>query len=182
MNLYLIGYRGCGKSTVAPLIGQRLGWKSVDADDLVESDAKSTIAEIFAEHGEAQFRKLETHVIERISSESGLVVSLGGGAPMFPVNRELMAGSGKAVYFSASWRVLWSRIAQDETTEDRRPDLTDLGGQAEVEQLLKSRVPVYEACADYTINVDVSSPQEIADAIVNWFQSDDKTVEDHVTV
>ncbi|MDG1874958.1 MAG: shikimate kinase [Mariniblastus sp.] len=182
MNLYLIGYRGSGKSTVGPLLARHLGWKSVDADDLVEFDAKKSIAEIFAADGEAEFRQLETQVIQRVSKASNWIVSLGGGAPMFPTNREFISCSGKVVYLSASLDVLWGRIAADETTGDRRPDLTELGGQAEVEQLLKTRIPIYEACADYTVNVDDASPEEIAEAIVQWLQTDDRTSGDDITV
>jgi shikimate kinase len=179
MNLYLIGYRGSGKSTVAPLVAKSIQsnatrWESVDADDLVEAAAGMSIAGIFAEHGEADFRRRETEIISQLAEQSNLVVSLGGGAPMFEVNRELMSGSGKTVWLFAESDLLWQRISSDDATVQQRPDLTTHGGREEVVQLLGQRNPVYEGCADYTIDVGNRSPQEITDRIVNWFETDDK--------
>ena len=147
MNLYLIGYRGSGKSTVAPHLAKRLGWNCVDADDLVEAEAGKSIAAIFADSGESEFRRMESEVIETLSKKSELIVSLGGGAPTFEVNQKRIASSGKSVYLSASLDLLWARISGDQTSVDRRPDLTDLGGRAEVEQLMSVRAPI---CLLYT--------------------------------
>jgi shikimate kinase len=174
MNLYLIGYRGSGKSTVGPLVAHRLGWSFVDSDDCVEAQANRTIAEIFAEQGESDFRQLESKSIADLSRKTQHVVSLGGGAPMFPANRDSIAASGKTVWLKADVDLLWKRIAADQTTTQRRPDLTDQGGRAEVQSLLVQRGPVYEACADYTLDIGSLSPQEIADRIVIWYQSVDK--------
>ena len=174
MNLFLIGYRGSGKTTVAPLVAKQLGWTVVDADERVESDSGISIAQIFEQFGEPEFRQRETAAIKALCGGDELVVSLGGGAPIFPDNRELISKSGKTVYLSGSLEVLWGRIAGDEKTDGQRPALTDLDGRAEVEHVLAQRAPVYEACADYTINVDELSPQEIADSIVKWFRRDDK--------
>jgi shikimate kinase len=179
MNLYLIGYRGSGKSTIAPLVAvalQRKGsrWESVDADDLVESDAGMSIARIFAEQGESDFRRRETLVLSQLAKQSNLVVSLGGGAPVFGANRELIASSGKTVWLSAESDLLWQRISADDANRKQRPNLTAHGGREEVDRLLEQRRPVYEACADYTIDIGDLSPQEIADRIVNWLETDDK--------
>lgn len=173
-NLFLIGYRGSGKTTVAPLIAEQLGWAVADSDERVVATSEITIAEIFETLGEPEFRKRETTAIKALCKGKEQVVSLGGGAPIFPANQNLISDSGKTVYLSGSLDVLWSRIASDEKSDDQRPALTDLDGRAEVEQVLTQRAPVYEACADYTINVDELSPQEIADAIVKWFRTDDK--------
>lgn len=174
MNLFLIGYRGSGKSTISPLIAKELGWATADADDLVQTKSNSTIAEIFANSGEEEFRKLETLAIKELSAKDNYVISLGGGAPMFSVNRKLIGENGKVVYLKGSWQVLWQRINGDPSTSQRRPDLTDEGGAAEVRKLLEERRPTYEACADYTIDIDTDSPEEIARRIVKWFRSDDK--------
>ena len=174
MNLYLIGYRGCGKSTVAPLVAKSLGRKFLDADDLVEAKADCSIAKLFAQYGEPRFRELETEVISELAEQSQLVVALGGGAPMFESNRELMARSGKSIWLFAETSVLWERISSDKSTLDRRPNLTDTGGRAEVEELLLVRNPVYEACADCKLDVGSLSPEEVAERVVTWWESDDK--------
>lgn len=178
MNLYLIGYRGSGKSTIGPLVADALDsrtrhWKSVDADDLVESESGMSIAMIFDEYGESEFRRRETKTIKRLAEQSGLVVSLGGGAPMFAANRDLISRTGKTVWLRAQADELWQRLAVDSAKEQQRPNLTDQGGRDEVVQLLQIRNPVYEGCADYTIDVDRLTPQEIGEQIVNWFKSDD---------
>lgn len=174
MNLFLIGYRGSGKTTVAPLIAKQLGRTTVDSDERVETESGITISEIFAQHGEPEFRQREAAAIKELCSKNDLVVSLGGGAPISPGNQQLISKSGKTVYLSGSLDVLWSRISSDQKSDDQRPALTDLDGRAEVELVLTHRAPIYEACADYTINVDELSPQEIADAIVKWFRQVDK--------
>ena len=174
MNLYLIGYRGSGKSTVAPIVAKSLGWETVVSDDLIEANSKMSIARIFAQLGESDFRQRESGVISKIGLLTHQVASLGGGAPMFKTNQEAIARSGKTVYLTADFEILWKRISNDDSTADRRPDLTDQGGRKEVEQLVAERHPVYDACADYTIDVGKLNPEEIAQRIVKWFQSVDK--------
>lgn len=171
LNVYLIGYRGCGKSTVAPLIGELLGLKFVDLDDWIEMMSEMTIAEIFSQFGEVEFRHRETDAIAVMAANFEGVVSLGGGAPIADGNRELIANSGKTVWLKADSETLWRRISADETTAQRRPDLTSVGGRAEVEQLLASRCHAYESCADYTIEVDTLTPEEIAQRIVKWWKT-----------
>lgn len=174
MNLYLVGYRGSGKSTVAPLIAQALGREVMDSDDLIEANAGVSIAEIFAVQGEAEFRRLETDVVLEISQLSGKVISLGGGAPLAESNRKLIAASGKTVWLFAEPSILWARITGDPVSDLQRPNLTDSGGLAEIEQLLTRRTPVYEACADYKLDVGSLSAEETSERIVQWLQSDDK--------
>ena len=174
MNLYIIGYRGSGKSTVAPLIACQLDWRFADSDDAVEAQANLTIAEIFAKQGEPGFRQLEMEAIAALARQTQHVVSLGGGAPLFPDNRKAIERSGKTVWLKADVPLLWQRISNDQTTSDRRPALTEHDGRSEVQTLLTQRSPVYEACADYTIEIDSLTPQEIADRIVNWFETVDK--------
>jgi len=80
MNVYLIGYRGSGKTSVAKPLGKLLGWETIDSDDEVEALTGTTISEIFESEGEIGFRAMEASVIEGIAMLRGTVVSLGGGA------------------------------------------------------------------------------------------------------
>ena len=82
MNLYLIGYRGSGKTTVAPLIAKALNWETRDSDSQIEVLTSRTITEIFSEDGETVFREWETTVIQALAVESNKVISVGGGAPI----------------------------------------------------------------------------------------------------
>ena len=79
-QIVLTGFMGSGKSTVGPLLAERLGWKFVDADDVIAAEAGCTIPEIFRREGEAAFRERERATIERLVEGGGLVLALGGGA------------------------------------------------------------------------------------------------------
>src|SRR5688500_9284949 len=97
MNLFLIGYRGSGKTTVAAELAPRLGWKWLDADDEVERRAGRTIKDIFAASGEQAFRDLEAAVIADMAKLSDRVIALGGGAVLRDDNRQAIRSSGKVV-------------------------------------------------------------------------------------
>jgi shikimate kinase len=174
MNLYLIGYRGCGKSSVAPLVAQQLGWSVVDSDAVIQENAGTTIAQIFADQGEPAFRTLEQSTIAELAKLDRHVVSLGGGAAMFEANRQVMAASGKVVYLSASAEILWARINGDAMSETQRPSLTDDDGFTEVRNVLAARTSVYEACADYRIATDERSVEEVAQEILDWWSMAEK--------
>ncbi len=169
MNLYLIGYRGSGKSTVARLVAEQLRLAWIDADDELERRAGKTIREIFAESGEQTFRDLESAIVESLASGPAQVVALGGGAVLREENRAAIAKSGKVVWLRARPETLLARIEADATTAQRRPNLTSAGGLAEIEGLLSVRTPVYAACADYVVDVDDVPPEEVAAEIAAWW-------------
>lgn len=170
MNLYLIGYRGSGKTTVAAELATLLGWQWVDADDEIERRAGKSIKEIFAAEGEPAFRDLETDVIADLAKLDGHVIALGGGAVLREENRKAVRESGKVVWLKAAPHVLHQRIAADVSTAERRPNLTAAGGLEEVQRLLAIRDPIYAACADFILEADSASPAELAGEIVRWLQ------------
>ena len=170
--ILLIGYRGSGKTSVGKLLANRLGWAWCDSDDKIELDAGVSIREIFEQHGEAHFRGLETDAIKTLiddANDQGEVISLGGGAPIQPANPPLWQDRGVCVYLRGSAQTLHSRIASDQTSEERRPDLTDEGGLAEVEKMLSVRAKTYEDCADLIIDVDEKNTDQIADQIADHY-------------
>lgn len=170
MNLYLIGYRGCGKTTVAPLVAEALGWETRDSDNQIEILTSRTISEIFEDDGETVFREWETTVLQALAVETDKIVSVGGGAPTIETNRQIMKSSGCMVWLQATAEELWNRISTDPKSESTRPSLTDESdGLKEVRQVLRSRYDTYKACADYTIVTDGLSPDEVADQIANWW-------------
>lgn len=171
MNVFLIGYRGCGKTTVARLVGEALGSKWVDADEVVESRAGKTIKQIFADSGERAFRDLESAVVADLARGEGQVVALGGGAVLREKNRlALLAAGGLIVWLKASPETLHARIIADPTTGERRPNLTAQGGVAEIRELLEQRTPLYRLCAGMTVDADRLAPDEIARQIVAHLQ------------
>ncbi len=174
MNLYLIGYRGSGKSTVAPLIAQLLDREWLDSDQQIELLTGCPVSEIFQQYDESTFRQWETTVVEALSKRDGLIVSLGGGAVLAKYNRELLSQSGRTVWLTASPAELWQRISQDQASQTLRPNLTDLDGMAEVVHVLAQRREIYEACADYTVDTSGLSPKQVAEQIANWFEPVDR--------
>src|SRR5262245_31272541 len=168
MKLYLIGYRGSGKTTVARLVGHELRLPSVDADEEIERRAGQSIREIFASSGEEVFRDLEMAVVTSLAQGADHVVALGGGAVLREQNRQGIAASGKVVWLRAGPQTLLARIEADVTTTERRPKLTGAGGLEEIEKLLEVRTPVYAACADFVVDVEDVPPEEVAASIVAW--------------
>jgi shikimate kinase len=170
MNLTLIGYRATGKTTLARLLAERLGWDWIDADVEIERRAGKPIARIFAEEGEPAFRDLEAAVTADLCQRSRLVLAAGGGAPMRPENRRNMRAAGKVVWLRAQPETIHRRMASDVTTADRRPNLTAQGGLEEIVQLLAKREPVYRESADLEIDTEGKSPEQLVDAILARLQ------------
>jgi shikimate kinase len=161
--IYLIGYRGTGKSTVARLLAERLGWQWCDADAELERAFGKTIRQIFAEEGEAGFREKEAHVLKQLSERTKCVIATGGGVVLRPENREILK-RGRVIWLQASPEVIWSRLQQDVSTAERRPNLAQ-GGLQEVKDLLAQRQPLYEALADESFDTLRHTPEEIAEQI-----------------
>lgn len=170
MNLYLIGYRGSGKTSVAAEVGKLLGWPWLDADVEVERRAGKTIKQIFDTSGEQTFRDLEAAVISDLAKLTSHVIALGGGAVLREASQQAIRNSGKVAWLQASPEVLFQRISRDASTAERRPNLTPAGGLAEVERLLAVRTPIYAACADLAIDAENAAPGELAKQIAGWLR------------
>lgn len=163
--IFLIGYRGTGKTTIASELASRLGYAWVDADDVTEARAGRTIAEIFAAQGEAAFRELEAETIASLVNRTGTVVGLGGGAILREANRQAICAAGPVVWLTAAVDTILARLAADPITAERRPNLTTTGGRAEIEKLLAERTPLYRECATLTVDTEGKSAAQVADEI-----------------
>jgi shikimate kinase len=166
MNLVLIGYRGTGKSAVARLLAERLGWPWFDADDEIERRAGKTVAQIFADDGEPAFRDWETRVIADLAQRDQTVIALGGGAVLRPENRAAIAKRGYVVWLSATAETIWERLQADAATASRRPNLTAAGGITEIIATLHQREPIYRGCAQLAVDTENKSAAQVADAIL----------------
>jgi shikimate kinase len=154
MVITLIGYRGTGKTTLAFPLAKRLGWSAIDADAELEHRAGRTIREIFDADGEPEFRRLERELLVELLGRDHLVIASGGGAIMNSETFADVKNAGPVVWLKASVETIERRILGDETTTERRPDLTTSGGRTEIENLLAIRNPVYDQCASITIETD----------------------------
>lgn len=169
-NVFLIGYRGCGKTSVARALGERLGWPWYDADVELERRAGRSIKQIFAEEGEPAFRDLEQAVLADLAQQDRAVIALGGGAILREANRQAIANRGLTVWLQASPQTLLTRISADPTTSERRPNLTAQGGLAEIERLLAERSPLYAACAQRVLETEGRSCEQLAEQIIAWMK------------
>ena len=169
-NVFLIGYRATGKSTVGKVVADALGRQFFDADIELESVAGKTIAAIFADDGESTFRDLETQTIARLAKVQHCVIALGGGAVMREENRRIIRASGQTVWLTASPECIEQRVNGDPLTGQRRPNLTTAGGLQEIREILEHREPVYGDCADLSLDTEELAPSEIAERICQWVQ------------
>ena len=161
--IFLIGYRGSGKTSVARILAERLGWDWLDADSVLETRHGRSIREIFATEGEEGFRDKEAALLGEFCRSNRHVIATGGGVVLRPANRDKLK-TGFVVWLTADAATLWQRISRDAGTAERRPNLT-VGGLAEVEQLLREREPLYRECADLIVDTTGRTLEEIADKI-----------------
>jgi shikimate kinase len=164
--LILIGYRATGKTTVGRLLAARLGWTFIDVDDEIERQFGGSIAAVFAAEGESGFRNREAEAIRALCAQERSVIATGGGAILRPESRTLLRRSGRVVWLTASPETIWSRLQSDPVTTARRPNLTSLGGLAEVQALLEVRGPLYRETAHFVADADAPSPELVAAAIL----------------
>ena len=166
-HLFLIGYRGSGKTTVGESLGGLMNRPFVDADVVLEADAEMTIRDIFAAEGEAGFRNRETATLRKLTAGPEAIIATGGGIVLRPENRELLR-SGFVVWLTAEPELLWHRIQIDPTTGDRRPNLTASGGLDEVRSVLLAREPLYRETAHLTVDASRSPELVAADILPAW--------------
>ncbi len=162
MNVYLIGYRGTGKSSLGRFIALELERDFVDTDELIVEREGISIPVIFQDLGEDYFRKVETEILEEISAHGNLIVSTGGGIILSEKNRKIMKDTGYCVYLTAPVDVIHSRISGD----PNRPKLTDKPAYEEIEFMLKKRKPFYEEAADLTVDTGEMNFKTAAETIL----------------
>jgi shikimate kinase len=163
-RILLVGYRGSGKSTVARLLADLLGWASIDADDEIEHRAGMTIRQLFETEGEAGFRRRESAILGELCQLQDHVIATGGGVVLSAANREQLKRAGRVVWLTADVETIRDRMEKDHSTSERRPALT-VGGRAEIEELLRVREPLYRAVADHIVDTSGRMPEEVVVAI-----------------
>lgn len=161
-NLILIGFMGCGKSSVGIRLSDRLGRSVIDTDRWIEEREKKTISAIFTEAGEEAFRRMETECLKMLlQSADEQIISVGGGLVMREENRDLLKQLGTVIYLRVTPETVYERVKKDRS----RPLLQVENPLEEIRKLLSYREPVYEACADLIIDAADKSFEEILDRI-----------------
>lgn len=161
-NIFLIGFMGAGKSTVARAMKKHYGMRLIEMDEQIEKQEKMSVPKIFEVHGEPYFRKLETDLLEGLSSQENTVVSCGGGVPMRVCNVEAMRKSGKVIYLSTSPQQIYERVK----TSHNRPLLEGNMNVEYISDLLSQRLPKYMEAADAVVSTDGKSVEDICKEII----------------
>jgi len=164
--ILLIGYRCTGKTTVARLLADRLGWHWLDADEVLEKRRGRSIVEIFQQDGESAFRELETAILAELCALNEHVIATGGGVILQEGNRSLLRRSGQVVWLTADVETIWQRLQADASSGKPRP-LLSVGGRVEVEQMLRAREPLYRESADIIVDTRARKPEQIVDEIAS---------------
>jgi shikimate kinase/3-dehydroquinate synthase len=169
-RIILTGFSGTGKTEVARLVAERLGWQAVDSDDAIVEAAGKPIPTIFAQDGESHFRSLEHSVLRQLCSRPKLVIGAGGGAIVAADNRRLMADGGFIVCLEARPETILKRLRpQFESDPAARPLLATPDPLARIRELKSFRQPYY-ALADQTVHTDGLTMEQVAAEVVHGWQ------------
>jgi shikimate kinase len=164
MKVYLIGFMGSGKTHIGKQIAQILDFLFVDTDTLIENTEGVSVAQLFVNKGEAEFRKIESERLQGLAKWDNIIVATGGGAPCFHDNMTYINNSGITVYLKTNPQLLLERLLPE---TDKRPLLK---GRSEVELLafINSKIAEREAFygqADIIIHQD-NNEQNVAEEIL----------------
>ena len=111
MKYFLIGFMGCGKTTIAKKLSKKLNLKYIDLDKYIEKYEGNTIKKIFTSKGEEKFRKLEEKYLKKIlNNNNNIIIATGGGTPIFNNLMKIMNNAGKTIYLECSSETLFSRL------------------------------------------------------------------------
>lgn len=172
MKLFLVGYMGCGKSTLGKKLAKRANYEFVDMDSLIEQREGATIADIFHYAGEEYFRQKERELIEELGAADGnYIVSTGGGVPTWQDNMERMNVLGDSVYLRRTAQNIASRLSPH--GRQKRPKLRGLNDEELVEFMTRNmaeREPFY-AKATHIVECVQRSDEEIIDAILSKIEA-----------
>jgi shikimate kinase len=161
-GLYVIGFMGCGKSTVGRHLAERLGWSFFDTDHEIEAAEKTTIADIFERRGEEEFRRIEREILRQhvrwVERGRPAVLALGGGAFVAEKNRDLISANGLTIWLDCPFEVIQRRVAK----ASHRPLARD---PSSFTALYEARLEIYRL-ADIHVPIQSDDPTQTVESIL----------------
>lgn len=166
MIISLVGYMGSGKSHISKILSDKINFKLIDLDKEISRRNKLTIPEIFEKKGEIHFRKLERETLEEIlANQENIVLSLGGGTPVYYNNMEIINNNSKSFFLRASISTLAERISKQ---KEKRPLIAKIPDEDIPEFIAKHLFErnVFYNKAQFSINTDDKNPEDIIQEII----------------
>jgi shikimate kinase len=170
-NLFLVGYRCTGKSSVGRSLAATLSLPFIDTDSLVVSENGMSIREIVISRGWEAFRRLEHTALQQVCTMDRRVVATGGGIVLDADNIKLMKKSGRIIWLRASPETIKARMLQDQASKTLRPALTSTDNISEIEETLAERAPLYQHAMDFSVDTDHRGVDEICDFIIGYLKA-----------
>lgn len=161
-NIYLIGFMGAGKSTVARALSKKTGEAVIEMDDEIAFRAGMSIPEIFEKKGEAAFRSMESALLRETAAGGPAIVSCGGGLIKSEENIACMKASGCVIYLRAQAETVLKRTVNDTS----RPLLAGKKDISSIAAMIAERTPLYEKAGEIVVDVDGQTPDAIAERIL----------------
>ena len=165
-HIFIIGMMGSGKSTIAPLLSDKLKIPYIDIDQDLEEILNCNMVDIFKQYSEERFRILESRYFLEHIKNSSTIYSTGGGIVLDKQNRNALKKTGITVFLKASIQTLYNRINND---TKKRPLLKN---KLLLEKLLNQRIQYYMDCADLVVDTYKQKPKKIVNYIINKFNNE----------
>ncbi len=166
MNIILIGYRCCGKTSVGKALAKRLGRKFIDTDEFIIKKAGSSIDAMVSKHGWEYFRTVEKEAVKEISLRDNLVIATGGGVVTDNENTHKLKSNGIVIWLYADIDIIKQRLLGDASSAENRPSLTGTDPADEISRVLEERKPLYADGGDFAVDTGTLNIDDAVDEII----------------
>ena len=163
--LFIIGYMACGKTTFGRALARELGWQFIDLDFYIEQRFRRSIRDIFAERGEAGFRRIEAAMLREAGEFEDVVIACGGGTPCFNENMDYMNSRGVTVYLDTPVRRIAERLIANRSKRPLMADKSESEIEGAVREGLAGRLCHYSKAQIFFSGEQLEDRRQIADSV-----------------